>query len=158
MAEVRSGHRVLEPSAGRGRIAEQLRRCGAVVTCVELLPGNVKELRERGFNRLLEGDFLATDLRALSFFPPEAFDRIVMNPPFSGQADIDHVRHAFGMLAPGACDAGAARWAPRFSADAGRAHRSPALLLQLPRHLRHRLTERLRAMVVRILLAASTEA
>src|SRR5262245_28346636 len=61
MADVKSDHRVLEPSAGRGRIAEQLRRCGALVTSVELLPGNVKELRERGFHRLVEGDFLATD-------------------------------------------------------------------------------------------------
>jgi len=30
-----------------------------------------------------------------------SFDRVVMNPPFSGRADIAHVRHAHSFLRPG---------------------------------------------------------
>jgi 16S rRNA G1207 methylase RsmC len=29
------------------------------------------------------------------------FDRIVMNPPFDHDTDIDHIRHAYRMLKPG---------------------------------------------------------
>src|SRR5438128_387324 len=29
------------------------------------------------------------------------FDRIVMNPPFDRGSDIDHIQHAFALLAPG---------------------------------------------------------
>jgi 16S rRNA G1207 methylase RsmC len=29
------------------------------------------------------------------------FDRVVMNPPFADQADIDHVTHALSFLKPG---------------------------------------------------------
>ena len=51
-----------------------------------------------------------------TFFPPEAkghsvergdflehqgdYNRIIMNPPFDKGADIEHVRHAFSLLAP----------------------------------------------------------
>ena len=44
------------------------------------------------------GDFL-------DFTATDPYDRVVMNPPFSvpgrAQADIDHVLHAFDLLAPG---------------------------------------------------------
>ncbi len=34
--------------------------------------------------------------------PPRAvYDRVLMNPPFSGQADIRHVTHALGFVKPG---------------------------------------------------------
>ncbi len=32
---------------------------------------------------------------------PNGFDRVVMNPPFERQQDIDHVSRAAGMLKPG---------------------------------------------------------
>ena len=40
------------------------------------------------------GDFLKAA-------PVQKFDRVVMNPPFSRQADIDHVTHAARFLKPG---------------------------------------------------------
>jgi hypothetical protein len=33
--------------------------------------------------------------------PAEGYDLIIMNPPFHMGADIDHIKHAAGMLAPG---------------------------------------------------------
>ena len=103
LAEIESGHRLLEPSAGRGAIAVELAAyAGADVVCVELLEDSVRVLRSRLADasclddrvRVVCGDFLAW----ISHGP---FDRVVMNPPFARQADIDHVRHAFGMLRPG---------------------------------------------------------
>jgi len=39
-------------------------------------------------------DFLATT-------PSPTFDRVIMNPPFTKRADIEHVLHAYKFLAPG---------------------------------------------------------
>lgn len=93
-AELRPGLTALEPSAGRGRIAGLLEAAGCEVTCVELQPQNVDILLGAGY-RALCADFLALD----SITP--RFNRIVMNPPFARQADIDHVTHALDFLAPG---------------------------------------------------------
>lgn len=84
----------LEPSAGHGAIAEALRAAGAVVTCVELDPKKAAHLRSLGFE-VVEGDFaaLAPSLGR--------FDVIAANPPFSRQADVDHVLLALDCLRPG---------------------------------------------------------
>jgi hypothetical protein len=37
----------------------------------------------------------------LDMVPVAGFDRVIMNPPFENQADIDHVFRAFDWLAPG---------------------------------------------------------
>ncbi len=37
----------------------------------------------------------------MEYNPSKKYDAIVMNPPFSGNRDIDHVKHAYSMLAPG---------------------------------------------------------
>jgi len=107
-AGVKLHHQVLEPSAGRGRIALQARLSGAFVHCVEIQPEHAKYLRETlGFTNVHEADFLTlwSDSGHKHFGPYVAqnggFDRIVMNPPFAGQVDIDHVLHAYGMLRPG---------------------------------------------------------
>ena len=98
MAAIEPGMKVLEPSAGKGAIA------GAVVEvmpdhvhqliCVEVNPSMAERLRERF--TVMEADFLG-----VTFRPERLFERVVMNPPFAGQADIDHVRHAFDLLKPG---------------------------------------------------------
>lgn len=93
LAELSAGMTMLEPEAGTGNIAKPAAEI-CTVDCVELLESNVKVLRQAGFARsVLHGDFL--DL------PPEPkYDRIIMNPPFEKQADIRHVNHALGFLAP----------------------------------------------------------
>jgi len=95
LAEVESGMRVLEPSAGQGAIAFACSDAGAVVDCCELMTANFAMLS--GNPRLGEvhhGDFLDQAPAAL-------YDRVVMNPPFAKQADVKHVLHALCFLKPG---------------------------------------------------------
>ena len=91
LAGIRRGDLVLEPSAGRGALADAVMRAesSAHVTCFELLPDNARALREKGFETI-EGDFL----RVPSFAP--RFDVCVMNPPFGERSDIRHVLHVLG--------------------------------------------------------------
>lgn len=88
---------VLEPSAGRGAIADAVRRArpAARITCFELLPDNAAALRAKGYV-VTEGDFLAIDPSTQA-----SVDAVVMNPPFGGRADIHHVRHALSFLRVG---------------------------------------------------------
>ncbi|PWT78599.1 MAG: SAM-dependent methyltransferase [Bacteroidetes bacterium] len=92
LAEVEPGQAVLEPSAGQGGIADHLTGCA--VSCVELLPDNAKVLRDKGYHLLHEGTFF-------DVLPAPEYDRVVMNPPFEKQADIDHVLHAWKFVKPG---------------------------------------------------------
>ncbi len=104
LADIEPGNRVLEPSAGTGRLIEAMRAphiregrgCGAVLTAVEINPRlagalstclHVDDVRNADFLSL-NGD-LGT------------FDRVLMNPPFENGSDIRHIRHAFGYLKPG---------------------------------------------------------
>lgn len=95
IAEVKPGQNCLEPSAGCGAIADELRVAmdGQDPMLIEIDDLLVKGLVERGYTRVLCVDFLL--LR-----PPQVFDRIVMNPPFTGGQDIAHVTRAFDFLAP----------------------------------------------------------
>jgi hypothetical protein len=77
-AEIASGMRVLEPSAGSGVLARAAREAGAIVECVELQPGLAHELRAvHGFRNIKQADFLELSPADLG-----EFDVIVMNPPF----------------------------------------------------------------------------
>lgn len=80
-ASIKDGESVLEPSAGKGRIAGYLYSCD----CIELNPENNKWLKDNGFN-VIHDDFM-------TFSPKKDYDVIVANPPFSKQQDIDHVLH-----------------------------------------------------------------
>lgn len=84
----------LEPSAGHGVIAEALAKLVGhdQVQTVELLEPHCAVLRAKGF-RPHCGDFLRYSLA-------EPVDRVVMNPPFARQQDLDHVAHAFQVLKP----------------------------------------------------------
>lgn len=96
-AEGRPKLRILEPSAGRGRIALRAAGWGHSVTAVEIQSTLALELQNMGvLERVVAGDFLDQSPEALG-----KFDRILMNPPFDGQRDIDHVTHALRFLAPG---------------------------------------------------------
>lgn len=96
LAEIEPGMKVLEPSAGHGAIAKAMAQAAGgheQVTVVELLPGNARKLREAGFSGVVEQDFL-------SLVPNPVYERIVMNPPFNGGIDVDHVMHAARFLRP----------------------------------------------------------
>jgi hypothetical protein len=95
LGELTPGCRVLEPSAGKGRIALAARRAcpGALISCVELMPANRAALEAEGFE-LIGKDFLALEARA-------EFDAVLMNPTFNKRGDIHHTRHAWGWLRAG---------------------------------------------------------
>jgi len=98
-ADIMPGNRVLEPSAGTGNIADAiLRRAAAsqgvtlqIVECDQRLA----EALEKFGAPVRCADFLACNGEL------GTFDRIVMNPPFSGGVDIAHIRHAREHLSPG---------------------------------------------------------
>lgn len=99
---------ILEPSAGTGALVRALlEHAGAsfLVDAVEIDRGREATLRElmRQWSARLAllgaevgGDFLALNPRFKL-----AYDGVVMNPPFSRQQDIAHVRHAWEFLRPG---------------------------------------------------------
>lgn len=94
-ADIQPGMRLLEPSAGKGDIAEKLALAaeGVQVDTVEI-SSTLRELLEaKGFEPS-SSDFM-------EFTDADGYDRIVMNPPFSNGLDADHVRHAYDLLRPG---------------------------------------------------------
>lgn len=97
VGRVRRGHKVLEPSAGLGRIANAAIRMGASVTCIELSEKRCAELELQGFG-VICGDFLKQQPAGDA---GGDFDVVLMNPPFSRQQDIDHVRHAYKFVRSG---------------------------------------------------------
>lgn len=100
MADIREGNRILEPSAGQGAIIEAIIRSGYKLTdidAVELMPDNIKILREKRVD-VFEGDFL--QIAKYKDFISE-FDRVIANPPFTKNQDIDHVRAMYDCLKKG---------------------------------------------------------
>ncbi|MGF3025586.1 methyltransferase [Methylobacterium aquaticum] len=99
-AGITDGMSVLEPSAGLGALARAARDCHGAVTCVEIDERRFDALRQvagGGLGTLVRGDFLS----AVPLRPLREFDRVVMNPPFTRDQDIAHVRHAAQFLKPG---------------------------------------------------------
>ncbi|ESQ90104.1 hypothetical protein ABAC460_10075 [Asticcacaulis sp. AC460] len=100
-AELSEGLDALEPSAGTGKIARRLLEAGCNVTAIEYDRKNYDKLA-----RLFEDfkpkhfavanmDFLALDSEL------RKYDRVVMNPPFAKQVDLDHVLRAIDFLKVG---------------------------------------------------------
>lgn len=103
LAIVPDAGRILEPSAGLGRIYRAIvaGHPGARVVMVEEAEGCraelCREMEGREGDRLFSGDFLAMDPADIG----GTFDAVIMNPPFKQGRDIKHILHARGMLAPG---------------------------------------------------------
>jgi predicted RNA methylase len=96
-ARIEPGMWVLEPSAGLGSLVIAIEQAGGLVEAFEIDARRLHTLKESGC--MLNGgvhlqDFLATKTKPV-------FDRVLMNPPFAGQADIKHVTHAMEFLKPG---------------------------------------------------------
>ena len=86
---------VLEPSAGRGALVNAIRRsCPSItVDCFELMPENTEILQKIPGVRILGADF--TQSR------PGQYTKIIANPPFSKNQDIDHLRKMYDLLQEG---------------------------------------------------------
>jgi hypothetical protein len=95
LAGIEQGMLVAEPQAGQGHIAELAAQIVGKenVHCYELLENNRNVLLQKGFHAQL-CDFLTVE-------PDPIYHRIVMNPPFENQRDIDHVMHAWKFVRPG---------------------------------------------------------
>lgn len=98
LADIQADHAVLEPSAGQGAIAcEVVKGDHEHLTLVELDDAHMKTLEEAfvaNNNEVINSDFL-------QFEPEGYFERIVANPPFTKNQDIDHVMHMYELLLPG---------------------------------------------------------
>ncbi len=95
LAGIDETHRILEPSCGKGDILDAIRREHPDADLVGLEQNLTLQgvLTAKGYGEIVQyGDFLEHQ---------GAYDRIVMNPPFESGCDIDHVRHAYGLLARG---------------------------------------------------------
>jgi len=94
------GMSVLEPSAGDGALAIECIRQGAKrLMCIEPHPTTFEKLDKRLTAERFPawwhcGDFMQHDIN-------DKYDRVVMNPPFARQQDIDHVLRAFDLLKKG---------------------------------------------------------
>ncbi len=96
LAELEYGMKTMEPSAGRAALALPAAHVVGLehVTCYELMERNVLHLQSLGFAVNDPQDFLEVT-------PQPIYDRVVMNPPFSGGRDAAHIQHAYGFLKPG---------------------------------------------------------
>jgi len=93
LAEISNYVNILEPSAGRGAIIKEIKKvCSCQIQYCEIDKTNLKYLEEIDNleNVSEDGDFLEFDYMT--------FDRIVANPPFSKNQDIDHIRHMYSLL------------------------------------------------------------
>lgn len=94
MAEIGPEDRVLEPSAGSGRLADAIRTVSGVSPdCCEV-NYTLRELLELKGHNLVASDFLR-------YQPDFRYDAIVGNPPFSGGEDVKHFHQCVECLAPG---------------------------------------------------------
>lgn len=114
MAEIKEGMCVLEPSAGQGAIISAIYNAfpnymkvpsdnpSVTVDYYELMPQNNDVIGKkcRAYERwssstsCMGHDFLQADSGRL-------YDRIIANPPFTKNQDIDHIRKMYAVLKPG---------------------------------------------------------
>jgi len=93
LAEVNNYVDILEPSAGRGAIIKEIKKvCDRQIQYCEIDKTNRKYLNEIDNleNVTEDGNFLE--------FNEMTFDRIIANPPFSKNQDIDHIMHMYDLL------------------------------------------------------------
>jgi len=95
-ASITCGMSVLEPSAGQGTIVDAIIEIGANPVMIELMPENIRVL-----NRKYDVALIPTDFLSVKPCDHVKYKRIVANPPFTQNQDIDHVLHMYEFLDSG---------------------------------------------------------
>lgn len=101
-ADISEGAHVADTSAGDGNIVERVleRVAGSRVTAIEIDYRLVGVLRLKNQYKW-EGRATVVHADSLSIEPLPEFDAVLINPPFEGGQDADHVQHAYKMVKPG---------------------------------------------------------
>lgn len=97
LAELDNSHQILEPSAGQGAIIKAIVKELGVknVFCYEKMPVNLEILKGMTDMCTVMGeDFLESTLW-------NTYDRIIANPPFTKNQDIDHIKHMYEICKSG---------------------------------------------------------
>jgi hypothetical protein len=101
-ADIDAGSIVLEPSAGTGNIL------AAIIDAVKCAPVAIeidRDLAQRLSERYQSDPQCDTSVLCADFleYSPSGWkpERVLMNPPFNGGADIKHINHALSMLNDG---------------------------------------------------------
>jgi hypothetical protein len=93
---IRSTDKVLEPSAGRGALVRAIHRSNPDVTvdCCEMMPENREFLRKLPNVNIVEYDFT-------QYSCENKYSKIIANPPFSNNQDVEHVYRMYNHLRVG---------------------------------------------------------
>lgn len=86
LANIKKTDKVAEPSAGQGAIVKAIAEVqpSLMVDCYELMDVNQSFLRKIPTANLLGADFLQSNTKV-------KYNKIIANPPFSKNQDIDHI-------------------------------------------------------------------
>jgi len=97
LAGLEKSHTLLEPSAGQGAIVEAIRRVSPKkpIAYYELMQQNRDILEQKDLYTLFLGEDFIKEGGIVQF------DRIVANPPFTKNQDIDHVYKMYEVLKTG---------------------------------------------------------
>jgi len=95
LADIKQHDTILEPSAGQGAIIKAINKvCDVKVDCFELMNVNTIVLNKTGLNFNLIGE---------DFFKHngKSYSKIIANPPFTKNQDIDHLKEMYECLSRG---------------------------------------------------------
>lgn len=95
LADLKPTDTILEPSAGQGAIIKAINKvCDVVPDCYELMDVNQIVLNKSGLRfNLIGADFLQ--------HAGKKYTKIIANPPFTNNQDIDHLKMMYNCLADG---------------------------------------------------------
>lgn len=95
LADLKQHDTILEPSAGQGAIVKAINKVVDVVPdCFELMDVNTLILKKSGLSfNLIGEDFLKNE--------GKTYSKIIANPPFTKNQDIDHLKEMYNCLSSG---------------------------------------------------------
>lgn len=95
LADLKNHDTILEPSAGQGAIIDSINKaCCVVPDCYELMEINTVVLKKSDLKfNLIGEDFLK--------HTGKTYTKIIANPPFTKNQDIDHLQKMYDCLAKG---------------------------------------------------------